>query len=163
MSVDGQTCSPARCEREIAFVLVFPESLPALPPAWETHTLMSLKLINSNCKYNAVHHCWQILPPILALCGYSVAGRSSQRQVSKHANLLQQLTLAFSYSLKLKKRTNKTRSCTIVLICHRDDIKYLPYLNATNNFRRYNVNSGFLVTGYRVFKLQPAPSIVLSI
>lgn len=27
------TCKPARCERETAFVLAFPESLPALPPA----------------------------------------------------------------------------------------------------------------------------------
>lgn len=27
------TCKPARCERETAFVLAFPESFPALPPA----------------------------------------------------------------------------------------------------------------------------------
>lgn len=30
------TCSPARAEREIAFVFALPESLPALPPACAT-------------------------------------------------------------------------------------------------------------------------------
>lgn len=32
------TCKPALCERETAFVLAFPESFPALPPACGAHT-----------------------------------------------------------------------------------------------------------------------------
>lgn len=43
-------------------------------------------------------------------------------------------------------------------------MNYLPYLKSTNNFQRYNVNSGFLAAEHRLlFKLQPAPSIVPTI
>lgn len=35
MKAATQTCSPALWEREIAFVLVFPESFPAFPAAWK--------------------------------------------------------------------------------------------------------------------------------
>lgn len=34
------TCSPALWEREIAFVLVLPESFPAFPAAWKKHAFV---------------------------------------------------------------------------------------------------------------------------
>lgn len=60
----AQTCSPALCEREIAFVLVFPESLPALPAAWKTH----LSWIYTG-RNRIPLQTWNV-PPVTALFGY---------------------------------------------------------------------------------------------
>lgn len=60
-TVSGQTCNPALCEREIAFVFVFPESFPAFPPAWKTNIRVCLALpaLTPTCCSNLY-----ILPPL---------------------------------------------------------------------------------------------------
>lgn len=59
-----QTCSPALWEREIAFVLVFPESFPAFPAAWKTDA----RHIYS--PHKRVAQETRIVPPAIAISGY---------------------------------------------------------------------------------------------
>lgn len=41
--IQMHTWSPALADRDTAFAFVFPESLPALPPAWDKKIIFLLK------------------------------------------------------------------------------------------------------------------------